>query len=141
MGLKILADKDKFKLGASFKNNIFYATGQGRFRMVYSLGEAWDRTFLTELVPAPLGGPIFLRNCYFGPWLNELPNDPEKLIADPMFDAPGTGSSGLSTLKGFMLKKGSPCIDAGINIEMNENRDFFGNPINDEKTDIGIHEQ
>lgn len=141
MGMEEMEDEVKAKLGATFKNNIFYATGQGRFRTVYSLGEAWDRKFLTEKLPPHLNGPIFLRNCYFGPWLNELPVDPEKLVADPMFISPGSGGMGLSSLKGFMLKAGSPCIDAGVLIEMDNNRDFFGNPVSDGIMNIGVHEK
>ena len=37
--------KDIDKLGAHFYNNIFYATGQGRFRTAYSTGETMVRQF------------------------------------------------------------------------------------------------
>ena len=141
MGMEEMKDEDKAKLGAIFKNNIFYATGQGRFRIVYTYGEAWDRKFITKRLPSNLGGPIFRRNLYFGPWLNGLPDDPKRLVADPMFVAPGTGGRGLSTLDGYKLKPGSPCVDAGVSIEMDNRRDFYGNPINDGAIDIGVYEQ
>ncbi len=107
------------KLGATFRNNIFYATGQGRFLR---------------------GGSIFRNNCYFGPWKNGLPEDPEKRVGDPLFVAPGTGEMEFETLGGYKLRSQSPCIDAGTLIEMSGRQDFYGNPIVDGKTDIGAFE-
>jgi hypothetical protein len=115
-----LDPKEIAKLGATFKNNIFYATGQGRFLR---------------------GGSVFLRNCYFGPWKNGMPDDPEKVLADPMFVLAGAGGIGISTLDGYKLQPKSPCINAGAFIEMDSKRDFFGNPITDGKIDIGVYEQ
>ncbi len=37
--------KDKTKLGAYIRNNIFYATGQGRFRTAYTSGSALERQY------------------------------------------------------------------------------------------------
>jgi hypothetical protein len=70
-----------------------------------------------------------------------LPDDPEALLADPMFVATGTGGIGLSTLNGYKLKAGSPCINSGVFIELDNKRDFYGNPINDEFFDIGVYER
>jgi len=106
-------------LGATFKNNIFYATGQGRFRR---------------------GGSVFDRNCYFGPWRNGIPEDPEALPADPMFVTPGSGGIGLSAWAGYHLQAKSPCINAGASIETVGKRDFYGNPITDGAIDIGAYE-
>jgi len=111
--------KDDAQPGATLKNNIFYATGQGRFRR---------------------GGSAFSHNCYFGPWKNGMPNDPEKLVADPLFTRPGAGGIGLSTLDGYKLRPDSPCIDAGASIETDGERDFYGNPIGDGASDIGVYE-
>ncbi len=133
--------KDKSKLGACLFNNIFYATGQGRFRTVYTSGYAWERTF-DETVKLPKEpGTLFHHNLYFGPWKNGLPDDAEKLVADPMFAAPGTGGVGLASLTGYKLKPGSPCIKAGMSVADNGGRDFYGNPVNDGSIDIGVHEQ
>lgn len=135
-------DRDKTKLGVTFRNNIFYAAGQGRFRTVYTHGSAIDRQYNDTLkLPPSAEGPLFHHNCYFGPWHNGLPDDPEKLVADPMFVAPGTGGIGLSTLDGYKLQAESPCINTGIFIERNSKRDFCGNPINDGVIDIGVYEQ
>lgn len=133
--------KDKSKLGASIFNNIFYATGQGRFRTVYASGLAWERKF-DETVKLPKEpGTLFHHNAYFGPWKNGLPDDAEKLVADPMFVAPGTGGEGLATLAGYKLKPGSPCINAGMPFAAHGGRDFYGNPVNDGAMDLGVYEQ
>ncbi len=134
--------KDKTKLGAYLRNNIFYATGQGRFRTVYTAGDPTVRQFDDSVkLPPPAPGTLFLRNCYFGPWTNGLPNDPEKLVADPLFEAPGSGGVGIGTLGGYRLKPGSPCINAGMLVALNAPRDFFGNPVDDGSPDIGAYEQ
>ncbi len=134
-------EKDKSRIGANFRNNIFYATGQGRFRTVYTHGSALERQYndSVKLLPAP--GTLFLHNCYFGPWMNGLPHDPEKLEADPLFVAPGSGGEGLSTLTGYKLRPGSPCINAGKPVKDQGNRDFYGNPLNDHASDIGAYER
>lgn len=138
--------KDKTILGAHFRNNIFYATGQGRFRTVYSYGDSLNSAEYRKLdasvkLPPPVHGTKFYHNCYFGPWLNGLPDDPEKLLTDPMFVAPGAGGIGLSTLSGYKLQDGSPCLNAGVFIEMDSKRDFYGNPITDGAIDIGVYEK
>lgn len=133
--------RDRNKLGAQFFNNIFYATGQGRFRTVYASGYAWDRTFDEDLNNITPEVPIFKNNCYFGPWKNGIPDDPQKIMADPMFVAAGTGGDGMETLTGYKLRLGSPCINAGLPIPLNTSYDFFGNPIADGAFDIGAYEQ
>jgi hypothetical protein len=159
-------DKD----AVHFRNNIFYATGQGRFRtgtttrlnvapadsvaraLVGDPAPQWsrdgkwavseyERTAAYSL-PVFEYGTKFFNNCYFGPWLNGLPNDPKKLVADPMFVEPGSGGIGLSTLGGYKLKPESPCINAGVSMpfEVKSERDFYGNPVNDGAIDIGAYE-
>jgi hypothetical protein len=87
----------------------------------------------------------FYNNLYFGPWLNGLPEDPEKVVADPMFMAPGTGGVGLSTLDGYMLQRQSPAINAGTTdlpgLPTKVSNDFYGNPVHDGTPDIGVYEQ
>lgn len=127
-------------LGAYFYNNIFYATGQARFRIEYHYGAPENRKFDEELNPKMIVSPIFRRNCFYGPWKNRLPDDPEAIMADPMFVAPGTGGHGLGSLEGYHLKSGSPCRGAGIMIKDNGGRDFYGTSLKDGKTDIGAAE-
>ncbi|MBQ2501311.1 MAG: right-handed parallel beta-helix repeat-containing protein [Bacteroidales bacterium] len=141
-----LADIDFFLtrepelLGAKFYNNIFYATGQGRFRTVYSSGDTQVRNYDEELKPDLAPGTLFLHNCYFGPWKNGLPDDPEALVADPKFVAPGTGGTGLATLGGYKLREDSPCINTGMYVPNNGGRDFFGQSLEDGHTDYGAFE-
>lgn len=132
--------KDINDLGAHFHNNIFYATGQGRFRTAYSTGETWKREFDDTIRPDLPSGSMFMSNCYFGPWKSGIPDDPKALVADPKFIAPGTGGDGLCSLAGYRLRPDSPCIGAGTYIPDNGRRDFFGQPVTDGKTDIGAFE-
>jgi hypothetical protein len=71
-------ERDINTLGATFYNNIFYATGQARFRTVYSAGEVIGREFDEVSKPNLPPGTLFLNNCYYGPWKNGLPDDPQK---------------------------------------------------------------
>lgn len=133
---------DKSKLGAAYHNNIFYATGQSHFRTAYTAGEVLKRTF-DESVKVATGasGNLFYNNCYFGPWKNGIPDDPKKLVADPLFVAPGSGGEGLCSLKGYQLQPGSPCINTGMYIPFNGKKDFWGQPVNDGRADLGAYEQ
>jgi len=142
MGGSQISDSLKSKIGANLRNNIFYATGQGRFRTVYTYGSALERQYNDKVkLPHPAPGTLFLHNWYYGPWLNGLPDDPEKQEGDPMFVAAGTGGVGISTLAGYKLRPGSPCINTGMKIEMPGIRDFYGNPLNDGALDFGVFEQ
>lgn len=67
-------------------------------------------------------------------------NDSTIIQEDPMFVAPGTGKKGIDSLEGYKLKSGSSAIDAGVNIENNGGKDYFGIPLTDGKTDIGASE-
>ncbi len=133
--------KDKNKLGAKFYNNIFYATGQGRFRTVYTSGLAWERKFDADVKNVHPVETMYFNNCYFGPWMNGLPDDPAKLVADPLFVAPGTGGEGLASLGGYKLKLESSCINAGKYVKQDAVHDFYGDPIDDGIPDIGVYEQ
>jgi hypothetical protein len=133
--------KDVNILGAHFYNNIFYATGQGRFRSVYTTGETTVREYDEEIRPNLPSGSIFLHNCYFGPWKNGIPDDPEALVADPKFVAPGTGGIGLASLAGYMLQPDSPCVNTGMYVPNAGVRDFFGNLLEDGHPDFGAFEQ
>jgi len=135
------SDVNRNKLGAHFRNNIFYAHGQGRFRTVYTSGDVIGRKFDdTYKVPSSVASQIYRNNCFYGTWLNGIPEDPDRIVEDPMFVAAGTGGEGLSTLTGYRLKPDSPCINAGMPIPFVDH-DFFGNPINDGSIDVGVYEQ
>ncbi|MGG7213555.1 right-handed parallel beta-helix repeat-containing protein [Clostridium nigeriense] len=67
-------------------------------------------------------------------------NDSTIIQEDPMLVAPGTGEKGIDSLEGYKLKSGSSAIDAGVNIENNGGKDYFGIALTDGKTDIGAAE-
>ena len=134
-------EKDKSKMGVTFQNNIFYAGGQGRFRTVYSHGSAIDRQFNDSLkFSAADGGPLYQNNCFWGPWLNGLPEDSNKIQANPRFVEAGSGGRGISSLDGYRLQDDSPCINAGIAIQSDMVMDFYGNAVLDYTTHIGVSE-
>lgn len=129
-------------LGAAYHNNIFYATGQSYFRTAYSKGETLTRTFDEATRPAAGSwNRLFFHNCYFGPWKNGIPNDPEKITDDPMFVQPGSGGQSLCSLKGYQLKPHSPLINKGIYIPLHGGKDFWANPVADGEPDFGAYEQ
>ncbi len=133
-------EKDVDPLGAYFFNNIFYATGQGRFRTAYTSGDTAVREFDEVTKPSHAPGTMYRNNIYFGPWKNGIPNDSNPIVADPMFVAPGTGGNGLCTLDGYQLRPGSPAINAGIYVPLHGGRDFWGFPVEDGSLDIGAFE-
>jgi hypothetical protein len=138
--------KDKGKLGAHFRNNIFYAAGQGRFRTVYALGDSLNSAEFRRLedfheLPPPLPATRFYNNLYYGPWMNGLPDDPKAIQADPKLVSPGSGRYGLNSLEGYKLRDDSPCFNQAIAIEMEgEINDFYGNKTGKSPTEIGVFE-
>ena len=110
---------------ASMYNNIFYNAG-GEKAVSWGKNSTYDN------------------NLYYG--FSNLPEDANKIVADPMFADPGKGGTGvlgnsaIDTLDGYQLQANSPAIDAGLAIENNGGRDYFGNKLTDGKTDIGAAE-
>ena len=83
----------------------------------------------------------FGNNLFYGAHPSDEPSDAHKLTSNPLLVAPGLGggmggTNNLSTLSGYKLQAGSPCIDSGFmpttNLTGNVNaagQDFFGNPV------------
>ncbi len=87
------------------------------------------------------GNRTFDYNVFYGHHPDGEPADPHKLTADPLLVAPGSGGIGRSTLAGYQLQPGSPCIDSGKTVPGNGGRDFWGNPVPfNSATDRGAHE-
>ena len=67
---------------------------------------------------------------------------------DPALTDPGNGGMEISSLDGYKLMSGSPCLHAGISpAQMNGNywlndemTDLWGNSVNAEKPDVGAHQ-
>jgi len=79
---------------------------------------------------------LFENNLFFGNRAANEPEDPYKIIGDPLLVSPGTDD-----LNGYRIRQGSPAIDAGKTIPGQPEKDFFGNPIPPSgPVDIGIHQ-
>ena len=105
-------------------NNIFYNMSKGSYYK-----------FDDDL------GTVFDHNLFYGQHSDTEPAGINRITADPQLVAPGRSDNGMDTLDGYKLRAGSPCIDAGLNLQDAPGRDFWGNvvPYNG-VTDIGPHE-
>jgi len=90
-----------------FANNIFFAED----RIGYIYGKARDT--------------VFEGNLYVGEHEN-APKDRLAVRENPRFIDPGAARHGIGSLKGYRLQEGSPCIDAGLPVAENGERDFWG---------------
>lgn len=114
-------------LNSRFENNIFYFEQGGRW------GENAEGI-----------NTSFRNNLYFN--IEPHPSDPRAIVADPMFVQPGVAGTTIDlttmdALAGYRVASGSPCIDAGVIIEDNGGRDFFGTEVTTASTDVGACEQ
>jgi len=67
-------------------------------------------------------------NIFFGYHPSKEPDDPNKLTTDPVFTEINSAfSTGLSSVKGFALKAGSPAIKSGLTLPGMPNFDYAGN--------------
>ena len=103
-----------------FYNNLIYNLGTGD----YDLGQT---------------GITFSNNLMYGNHPMSEPEDPFKITDDPMLISPGSGGVGMWTVDGYMLKKGSPALTAGMAIENAGGRDYFGFAIDEQKPNIGAY--
>jgi hypothetical protein len=126
-GLRVNLARNTINVGGApkdvcFTNNIFFVEG----RMEYNFGS--------------IANVVFDGNAFFGNHVSP-PADPHAVTDDPMLAAVGKGSSGMDTLRGYMLRQGSPCIGSGLTIPDNGGLDFWGNPVPDDRPpSIGAHE-
>ncbi|GBF74010.1 hypothetical protein PA598K_02339 [Paenibacillus sp. 598K] len=96
----------------TYTNNIIINHGSGGYNLGSSTGNVFDN------------------NLFYGNHpQNVLSMDANKIVADPMLVAPGTGRIGRDTLAGYQLLEGSPAIGTGKQIANNGGLDFFGNPV------------
>lgn len=80
----------------------------------------------------------FEHNVFYGEFEN-APDDEKAIRSNPMFTDPGSVKAGIENVKGFKLKKGSPCIDSG-KIISKQVKDFSGHRIRNEMPDRGAFE-
>lgn len=113
------------------------------------LGEIYNNIFFVDGEEIELGTDILLggfkfsNNCYVG--FDEISvmmvGDPNPITENPLLLAHGTGKTGIENLYGYQLLKNSPCIGAGIPIQDNGGRDYFGNKVSDvDAPNIGAYE-
>jgi hypothetical protein len=107
---------------ASFYNNIFYNMGN-------SMGSGSN----------PYGNFTWSHNVFYGNF-QSFPNDGNRLTSDPGFTNPGSGGDGRTTVDGYTLQAGSPCIDSGRSVTDNGGKDYWGNTLYYGSPDRGAHE-
>ncbi len=135
----LFSDWDGWSQGVSFENNIVYSEGTARYR--HATARIEDGLFKTEDGFGLSLNNRFENNVYFGKQ-EALPPDARAYRKDPLLVDPGSGGTGFDSLNGYQLQAASPCIDAGIQIDGNGGRDFWGNPVPEEgKPDIGANER
>lgn len=105
-----------------FANNIFYVEGE----VSYDWGQSKNHWFE--------------HNLFYGKHTNG-PDDPFAITAKPMFVSAESVAAGFETLRGFMLKRGSPGIRAGTPISPSGGRDLFGHLLRwGVPPSVGVHE-
>jgi hypothetical protein len=118
----LFTDWSGWPTDTSFQNNIFYARGEAH------IGHAISRGKDGAHISAPGFGESrqnnFDSNVYFGGII--APADPHALTVDPLFTAPGSGSPGRESLKGYALQPDSKARKSGVSIPQNGGEDFFG---------------
>jgi hypothetical protein len=113
-------------LNTRFENNIFYFEGQGQ----------WGKK-------ATGINTRFNNNLYFN--IAPHPSDTRPVTSDPLFVCPGQAGTNIdllimTSLMGYRLQSGSPCVDAGIVIEANGQRDLLGVAVPAARADMGAFE-
>jgi hypothetical protein len=137
--LFLLTNWDGWPQGAKVCNNIFYVQGKGRYS--HGAGRRRDGTYNVALGFAESKDIVFERNVFYGNHQTR-PDDAKAITADPMLVAPGGGKFGFGSLEGYKLRDGSPCLGAGIPIEHNGGRDFWGNEVPEGVSpDIGAYQK
>ncbi len=110
-----------FSDSTAYLNNIFYSGGKGNS---IDLGKSTRN--------------IFQANTFYGS-IKNVPEDPQKSTKNPIFTgSSGSGTNWKNSLR-FILQKGSPAIDSGIEIKGHPGKDFLGNPVKG-KPDRGVFE-
>jgi hypothetical protein len=120
-------------------NNIFYVDGQARNGAAMKRKPVDDGTFITQPGVGGATKITFQNNLFFGNF-KDVPDGWQALRFDPLLSKPGSGQ-GLDSLQGYQLREGSKGAGAGVPIEANGGRDFWGNPVPaGKKPAVGAHE-
>jgi len=106
-----------------YYNNIFYNLSEKTY---YDFGQSTNN--------------VFDYNVFYGIHPETEPEDPHKIVDDPQLVQPGAGEIGLTTLDGYQLQDGSPCINSGKKLDNHGGRDFWANKLYQDAPDRGAHE-
>ena len=137
-------------------NNVFYI-GAGNEAVL--VDEALETAKLyNNIVINEGGGPLtvysesqtakFSNNCLVGYSDQETSVNVNPVVGDPLLVDAGNGGYEISTLEGYWITPGSPCIRAGVAVSLMEGNywsvpalfDFWGNSLNQETPDAGVHQ-
>lgn len=133
-----------------YNNTIYIGTGLAEpVRIFYMRSwSGWpdDTRFLNNIIAnyahdsfyefGSATGNQFSHNLFYDandPAIDE-PSDSDKITSNPLLLSPGTGSIGLDSLNGYMLRAGSPALDSGTSQAANGNADYWGNYVSDSGT-------
>lgn len=124
-GMELLWHKswNGYSDNTSYANNIFYNKGTNT---------TYDFTQSTN--------NLFSNNVFYGNRATNEPNDPNKIVLDPMFVDPGNGGFGFGTTDGYQVQPGSPAIGAGKRMTLESITDFYGNEILPSNITIGAYQ-
>ncbi|OQP53476.1 hypothetical protein A4H97_23845 [Niastella yeongjuensis] len=104
--------------GIEFHNNLFYATS---FQFDDQANIVYDH------------------NAYYQG--QKAASDNNALVTNPLLAGPGTGGDGINTVDGYKVPATSPAIHAGLLINNNGGKDFFGNLVsNAQNPTMGAYE-
>jgi hypothetical protein len=117
-------EQQRVPINTSFYNNIFY------------FEESVDWAVL------PNGSCDLSNNLFF----NVAPKGKNTITSNPLFMNAGAVSTDIDMhdpdrLAGYRINSNSPCIDAGIVINDNGGKDFWGNAVGTETINIGAYEK
>jgi hypothetical protein len=114
-------------LNSLFENNIFFFEGEGR----------WGENAVGIHTS-------FRNNLYFN--IAPHTSDGRPITADPMFVQAGIAGTDIDlktmdALRGYRVRAGSPCIDAGVTVEDSGGEDLLGTHIVRGRADLGAFER
>ncbi|GEM_PF-2922655 len=68
-------------------------------------------------------------NVFYGTHPSKEPPDAHKLTSNPQFVNPGSGGYGITSVDGYKLQAGSPCLNSGFAFVNHASLDYWGNPV------------
>lgn len=129
--------------GNEVYNNVFYISAGSRGNIIHeNSGNNHTYNFYNNIIynnsttekyafgsGTGIQNRTISNNIFYGQHPLTEPEDPFKLISDPLFVNPGAGATGLTTVTGYKLNTGSPAIGSGKVVNNNGGYDYFGNII------------